>query len=73
MVFANISDLCKKKGISIARLERECGLGNATVRGWAKSSPTSDRLKLVADYLGVTVDDLLSTPDQDQATKGTVQ
>lgn len=68
MVFTNISNLCKKKGISIARLERECGLGNATIRGWEKSSPTVDRLKLVANYLGVTVDELLSAPGQDQNT-----
>lgn len=60
MIFTNISELCKKNGISIARLERETGLGNATIRGWATSSPTVDKLKSVADYFGVTVDELLS-------------
>ena len=48
-----------KNKISIARLEREVGLGNATVRGWKKSTPKVDTLKLVADYFGVTVEDLL--------------
>ena len=58
-VFENISILCRKNKISIAKLERDTGLGNATVRGWARSSPTVDKLKAVADYFGVTVDELL--------------
>lgn len=59
MIFSNILKLCKKNKISIARLEREVGLGNATVRGWKESTPKVDTLKLVADYFGVTVDELL--------------
>lgn len=61
MIYANISRLCKKRGISIAKLERETGLGNATIRNWNTSSPTVDRLKVVADYFEVTVDALLSS------------
>ena len=60
MIFTNIVCLCKKRGISVAKLERETGLGNATIRGWATSSPTVEKLKTVADYFGVTVDSLLS-------------
>lgn len=59
MIYLNIKKLCAEKGISIARLEREVGLGNATVRGWENSVPHVDRVKMVADYFGVTVDDLL--------------
>ena len=60
VILENISNLCKKNGISIARLERETGLGNATVRGWRRSSPTVDKLKRIADYFGCTVDELLA-------------
>ena len=60
MIFTNVSKLCKQRGISIAKLERETGLGNATIRGWETSSPTVDKLKAVADYFNVTVDELLS-------------
>lgn len=59
MIFTNISRLCKKRDISIARLERELGIGNATIRNWNVSSPTVDKMKLVADYFGVTLDELL--------------
>lgn len=69
MIYTNISNLCKIRGISIARLERDVGLGNATIRGWASSSPTVEKLKMVADYFGVTVDDLLA----DNGTVASVQ
>lgn len=59
MIFDNISRLCKERGISIARLERDCGLGNATIRGWAESSPRVENLQAVARVLGCTVDELL--------------
>ena len=65
MLYARIEALCKEKRIPISRLEQECGLGNATVKGWKESDPRSSKLKAVADYLGVTVDYLLSDePDQ---------
>lgn len=59
MIFANVSRLCRERGISIARLERDLGIGNATIRNWNVSSPTVDKLKRVADYFGVTLDELL--------------
>lgn len=62
MILGNVERLCKEHGISIARLEKETGIGNATVRGWEKSMPRVDTLKKVADYFGVTVDELLREP-----------
>lgn len=59
VIFTNVSRMCKDRGVSIARLERDLGIGNATIRNWNVSSPTVDKLKLVADYFGVTVDELL--------------
>ena len=59
LIFENILRLCKERNITISRLEKEVGLGNATVRGWEESTPKVDKLKLVADFFGVTVDDLL--------------
>ena len=59
MTYANIEAKCKEKGITISALEKAVELGNATIKGWAKSSPKVDNLKKVADYFGCTVDDLL--------------
>lgn len=61
MIFENIASLCSDKGISIARLERETGLGNGVVGKWKESSPRLETVKKVADYLETTIDDLLST------------
>lgn len=59
MIYERIVELCKGKGISISRLEKECGLGNATIRGWKNSSPKVDNLIVVANYFGVSINDLL--------------
>lgn len=62
MLFEKISELCEARGISIAKLESECGLGNATVRRWNKSMPRLGSIQRVADYLKVSINDLL-TPE----------
>lgn len=61
MLYAKIVDLCKQKGVSVARLERECGLGNATIQGWRglRDAPRFSTIKKVADYFGVGVDELM--------------
>ncbi len=60
MIYKNVVSLCKKAGISIARLEAETGIGNGTIGRWNTSSPSVERLKKVADFFGVTVDSLIS-------------
>ena len=59
MILEKIIELCKDRKITIARLEKECGFGNATIWAWGKSDPGAKKLKIVADYFGITVDDLL--------------
>ena len=60
VIYKNIVKLCKDRGISIAKLERETGLGNGTIGRWEKSSPNVDNAKKVADFFGVTVDSLMA-------------
>lgn len=62
MIYRNILRHCKEKGITIAKLEREIGLGNGTIGRWERSSPNVDNAKKVADYFGTTVDALLMEP-----------
>lgn len=59
MVFDKVVALCNGRKISIAALEKECGLANATIRGWKYSDPRATNLKKVADYFGVTMEYLL--------------
>lgn len=59
MIVDNIRALCEENGTSIWALERALGIGNGVISRWSSSSPSVKKLKLVADYFGVTVDDLL--------------
>lgn len=59
MIYENIIRLCKEKNIAVSKLERECGLGNGTIKGWVIYSPTVANVQKVADYFGITILDLL--------------
>lgn len=56
MIYGNIEKLAKERGISISKLENECGLGNKTIRLWKTSSPNVANLQKVANYFGVSVE-----------------
>lgn len=55
-----INELSKKMGVSISALEKNVGLSNGIIGKWRKQSPSCDKLKLVADYLNVSIDYLLT-------------
>lgn len=59
MILARIRQLCERRGCTLTKLEKECGLANATIRRWETASPSADNLAKVADYFGVSVDFLL--------------
>ena len=63
MIYANILAICEARGIPIRKLERDCGIGNGVVRRWDSGSADVWLVKAVADYLGVTVDELLREPE----------
>lgn len=58
-MFYKIAKLCEERQISIGSLEKELGFGRCTITKWKNSIPTVDKLKKVADYFDVTVDELL--------------
>lgn len=46
----------KEKGLNFKRVERECGLGNGTIKRWGAQSPRLDKLMLVSKYLQMSLD-----------------
>lgn len=58
-MYKNIRRLCLERDVSIPDLERALGLGAGTIYKWKKSSPKIENLRRVADFFGVTVDELL--------------
>ena len=71
MLLERIKALCAEKKMSIAALEREAGLGNATIRGWAESAPSATNLKRVCDVLGVSMDEIMDGIDNIKTEAGT--
>lgn len=58
----NIRRLCAEQGLTIQQLEDRACIASGTVGRWGKDgkfTPSVDKVKRVADALGVTVDDLL--------------
>ena len=60
MIVSNIKRLCEEHKTSIWALERATGIGNGVIARWERASPRVDSLQKVADYFGVTVDELLT-------------
>ena len=58
-IFEFIKEMCMEKGITITELERKLGFGNATIHNWKTKSPTIEKLKKVADFFDVSLDDLV--------------
>lgn len=54
-----IRELCVKQGKNIHRLEQDCELPKGYIYKWNEVSPSVDRVKRVADYLGVQIEDIL--------------
>lgn len=55
-----IKKLCKDRGISMNKLEDECGFAKGYISKLDKSTPNSDRLQTIADYFGVSLDFLMT-------------
>ncbi len=64
----NIKSLCSQRKVSLLEVERSCGIAQRTIYRWDESTPSVDKVKLVADYFGVTVDDLLAEPERIQTS-----
>lgn len=62
MIYDNIKRLCIEKGITISALEKACGISNGTIGKWADdiSSPRVCNLQKIAEYFGVSVDEIIS-------------
>ena len=58
---AKIKRLCKEQKITLGELQEKAfpGVKGQVIGRWDENRPSVDRVKAVADVLGVTVDDLL--------------
>lgn len=64
IVYIRIKELCKKHGITIAKLESELSFGSSSIKKWERtSSPSIDKIGKVASYFNVSVDYLIGRSD----------
>ena len=54
-----IKSICDERGLSVYRIEKDCGFGNGSIMKWENSSPKVDNVIKLADYFDVSVDYLL--------------
>ena len=62
---SKIKALAKTRGLSIMQIEEQCGIGQKSIYNWDTNIPSVDKVKRVADFFGVTVDDLLGSETQE--------
>lgn len=65
MIYDNVRALCKSRHTSIFALEKALGFGNGTIGGWRISSPTVEKLTAVAQFFGVSLDELIKENEGD--------
>ena len=60
-----VKELCRLKGISQGRMEKEIGISNGASSKWKTSSPSLDILKKLSEYFGVSVDYLMTGKEKE--------
>ncbi|HHT7626652.1 TPA: helix-turn-helix domain-containing protein [Streptococcus suis] len=59
MIYDNIKKIARNRNISVYRIEKDLDFSNGLISKWNKSIPTITMLKKVADYLSVSLEELL--------------
>lgn len=64
MYYEVIAQMAKERGISVKALEEAAGLGNGSIGKWRTLKPNIGNLEKVADYLGVSVVDIIKKSEE---------
>lgn len=64
--------LLQKTGTTAYQVSKNTGISQATLSAWKKGTytPKQDKLQKIADYFGITIDDLLGRSDSTPKQKG---
>ena len=57
-LLTRVRELCKSRGTTVANVEKAVGF-NKTIYNWDKYMPSVDKVALVADYFGISIDELV--------------
>nr|DAR29951.1 MAG TPA: Repressor protein CI [Caudoviricetes sp.] len=69
-----LDKLLKEKGLTAYKLAKDTGVSTATLTSWkqGKYVPKLDKLQIIAEYLGVTVEYLTTGNEIDQTSEPTL-
>ena len=59
-IYDNVKTICKRKGTSVAKIEKTLNLSNGSISKWNDNEPGVGKVQKVADYLGVPIEALLA-------------
>ena len=60
-----IKSICKERKIAISKLEKECGFSNGYIGQLRKGTIPDDRLRIVAEYLELSVEYLMTGEEKE--------
>ena len=63
-MYDKVFALARKKGVSIAQVERDLGFSNASLRKMSTNNPSSEKVVALAHYFGVSTDYLMGLTEQ---------
>lgn len=66
-MYSVFEKLLKEKGITAYKVSKETGVGRSTFTDWknGRSEPKTEKLGKIADYLGVSVDYLMTGEEKE--------
>ena len=64
-IYDNIKALCQANRKTVLELESELGFARSSISKWNENMPSIVKVKQVADYFGITIEDLINSKDGD--------
>ena len=65
MLYNNVRNLCKEKGVSVFQMEKDLELPRSSICKWNDNEPGIRKVQKVAEYLGVSIDELLKGDERE--------
>ena len=63
-IYDNVKRLCATHGKKVLELETELGFPRSSISKWNDNIPSVLKVKKVAEYFNVAIDDLISDKDE---------
>ena len=58
-LYENIKKLAELRGITISAMEKDLGFARSSIQKFNSSSPNIEKIKKIAEYLDVSIDDII--------------